>query len=165
VPPGQIGVITTSAPKKSSVLHDAIFAAAEDLATRERQRRKIVLVITDGDTSGSSRGFDETTQSLLEKDVQVFAVGVDLPTPFSKLSVLGDYAKSTGGDVFFHDGIQHIEQSYAPRLKRPVISTSWAMCPIMRYSGPAVFRNIEVDVAGQKSQDLHAKGITIPVDG
>jgi VWFA-related protein len=159
VPPGQIGVITTSAPKKSSVLHDAIFAAAEDLATRERQRRKIVLVITDGDTSGSSRGFDETAQSLLEKNVQVFAVGVDLPTPFSKLSVLGDYAKSTGGDVFFHDGIQHIEQSYASATEeaRNQYVLGYVSNNEVLGAGP-VFRNIEVDVAGRNLKTIHRKG-------
>src|SRR5204863_2593482 len=50
VPPGQIGVIVTAPPKASKVLHDAIFTAGSDLAKRERNRRKIVIVISDGET-------------------------------------------------------------------------------------------------------------------
>jgi len=38
VPPGQIGVVTTIPPKESKVLHDAIFAAAQDLSKRDRNR-------------------------------------------------------------------------------------------------------------------------------
>ncbi len=117
VPPGQIGVITTAPPKPAKVLHDAIFTAASDLGKRERNRRKVVLVISDGDTTGSQHSFDETTQSLLEKSVQVYAVGIDQPFPFKKFSVLEDYAKTTGGDVYFGNSIQATERSYSTASK------------------------------------------------
>src|SRR5262249_39408285 len=60
VPPAQVGVMTTIPPRASRVLHDAIFAAAADLGRRDRQRRKIVLVVTDGEISGNSHSFDDT---------------------------------------------------------------------------------------------------------
>ena len=68
--------------------------AAADLSKRDRNRRKMVLVISDGDTTGSTHSFDETSQSLLEKDVQVYAIGLDQPFPFKNVSVLKEYAKS-----------------------------------------------------------------------
>ena len=57
VPPGQLGVLVTQPPKKIKVLNDAIFTAATDLAKRERDRRKMVLVISDGQTNGSNHSF------------------------------------------------------------------------------------------------------------
>src|SRR5215467_3605855 len=81
VPPGQVGVIFTSPPKVTNVLNDALFEAASDLAKRERNRRKIVLVISDGQNNGNDHSFDETARSLLETGVQVYAVGIDQPFP------------------------------------------------------------------------------------
>src|SRR5213083_2523315 len=51
--PGQVGVVITSPPKVTNVLNDALFEAASDLATREHNRRKIVLVISDGQNNGN----------------------------------------------------------------------------------------------------------------
>ena len=46
VPPGQLGIIVTMPPKPSKVLNDAIFTAAADLSKRDRNRRKMMLVIS-----------------------------------------------------------------------------------------------------------------------
>ncbi len=108
LPPGQAnpGGVIISPPKESKVLNDAIFAAAADLSKRERSRRKMVLVISDGDTTGSDHSFDDAKNILLQFGVQVYAVGLDQPFPFKKVSVLDDYAKATGGDVYFVGSIQ-----------------------------------------------------------
>src|SRR5262245_57422923 len=66
VPPGQVGVIVTQPRAKIKVLNDALFSAASDLAKRERDRRKMVLVISDGISNGSTHTFDETVRSLLD---------------------------------------------------------------------------------------------------
>ena len=93
------GVIVTSPPKATKVLNDAIFAAASDLSKRERNRRRIVLVISDGQNSGNDHSYDETTKTLLQTGIQVYAIGLDQPLPFKKFSVLDDYDKATGGDA------------------------------------------------------------------
>jgi len=159
VPPGQLGVIVTSPPKRSKVLHDAIFAAALDLGKRERERRKMVLVVSDGDTTGSDHSFEETSRSLLEKGVQVYAVGIDQPFPFKKFSVLDDYAKTTGGDVFFTNSARNMETAYSSATEEArnqyvigYISSNEVVGP-----GP-VFRNITVQVAGRDLKTLHRKG-------
>jgi VWFA-related protein len=159
VPPGQVGVIVTSPPKASKVLHDAIFLAASDLAQRERDRRKIVLIISDGESSGSEHSFDDTAQSLLAKGVQVYAVGLDRPFPYNKLSMLADYAKATGGDVYFADSIQNIERSYSVVTEEArnqyVIGYLSSNEPV----GPGpIFRNIEVEIQGRDLKTLHRKG-------
>jgi VWFA-related protein len=159
VPPGQLGIVVTMPPKPSKVLHDAIFAAATDLVGRDRTRRKIVLVISDGQTTGNTHSFDETIQSLLEKGVQVYAVGVDQPFPYKTVSVLDDYAKATGGDAYFVGSVQHIETAYATVTEeaRNQYVLGYVSSNEVAGAGP-VFREIEVDVAGQNLKTLHRKG-------
>jgi VWFA-related protein len=159
VPPGQLGIVVTMPPKPSKVLHDAIFAAATDLVGRDRTRRKIVLVISDGQTTGNTHSFDETIQSLLEKGVQVYAVGVDQPFPYKTVSVLDDYAKATGGDAYFVGSVQHIETAYATVTEEARNQYVLGYVSSNEVAGPGpVFRGIEVDVAGQNLKTLHRKG-------
>ena len=157
VPPGQVGVINTLPPKASKVLHDAIFTATADLAKRERNRRKIVLIVSDGDTTGSSHSYDETAKSLLETGTQVYAVGLDQPFPFKKVSVLDDYAKTTGGDAFFVGSIQDIEKAYSSSTEeaRNQYILGYISNNELVGLGP-VFRDIAVAVGSYKT--LHRKG-------
>jgi VWFA-related protein len=159
VPPGQVGVIVTNPPKASKVLDDAIFAAAADLGSRERNRRKIVLVISDGESTGNDHSFDETTQSLLEKGVEVYAIGLDQPFPYKELSVLQQYAKSTGGDVYFVNSQQNIESSYSTVTEeaRNQYILGYVSNNEVVGTGP-VFRSIEVEVAGGNLKTRHRKG-------
>jgi len=159
VPPGQVGVIVTNPPKASKVLDDAIFAAAADLGSRERNRRKIVLVISDGESTGNDHSFDETTQSLLEKGVEVYAIGLDQPFPYKELSVLQQYAKSTGGDVYFVNSLQNIESSYSTVTEeaRNQYILGYVSNNEVVGTGP-VFRSIEVEVAGGNLKTRHRKG-------
>jgi len=159
VPPGQVGVVITSAPKITNVLNDAIFEAASDLAKRERNRRKIVLVISDGQNNGNDHSFDETTKSLLQTGVQVYAVGLDQPFPYNKTSVLDDYAKTTGGDAYFVNSIQSIERSYASATEEARNQYVLGYVSNNEVLGPGpVFRGIQVRIAGNNLKTLHRKG-------
>jgi VWFA-related protein len=159
VPPGQLGVITTTPPKTSKVLHDAMFMAADDLGKRDRNRRKVVLVVSDGEATGSDHSYNETAQSLLEKGVQVYAVGFDQPFPYNKFSVLSDYAKTTGGDVFFENSVHNIEKSYATATEaaRNQYVIGYISNNEVTGAGP-VFREISVEVRGKNLKALHRKG-------
>jgi len=117
------------------------------------------LVISDGESTGNTHSFDETIQSLLEKGVQVYGVGVDQPFPYKTLSVLQDYAKATGGDAYFVGSVQHIETAYATVTEeaRNQYVLGYVSSNEVAGAGP-VFREIEVDVAGQNLKTLHRKG-------
>jgi VWFA-related protein len=159
VPPGQLGVFVTIPPKPSKVLNDAIFAAAADLAKRDRNRRKMVLVISDGDTTGSTHSFDETSQALLEKDVQVYAIGLDQPFPFKTVSVLQEYAKATGGDAYFVNSLHSIENSYSTVTEeaRNQYILGYISSNEVKGAGP-VFRDLTVEVLGRNLKPLQRKG-------
>ena len=159
VPPGQLGVIVTSPPKATKVLNDAIFAAASDLSKRERNRRRIVLVISDGQNSGNDHSFDETTKNLLQTGIQVYAIGLDQPFPFKKFSVLDDYAKATGGDVYFVGSIQNIEKAYMSATEEA--RNQYVLAYLSNneiHSADPVFRDIAVQIASGNLKTLHRKG-------
>jgi VWFA-related protein len=159
VPPGQLGVFVTSPPKNIKVLHDAIFDAATDLKKREPNRRKVVLVISDGTTTGSEHSFDETVQSLLDGGIQVYAIGMD-QTPLTRIgSVLSDYAGTTGGDAYFVGSIQNLEHSYATAAEtaRNQYVLGYVSSNTIRGEDP-VFREIQVSVARGAFEVRHRKG-------
>jgi VWFA-related protein len=159
VPPGQLGVNVTSPPKASFVLNDAIFAAAEDLARRDRTRRKVVLIVSDGESSGNVHSFDDARKSLLEKNIQVYAVGLDQPFPYKKVSPLADYAKATGGDVIFADSVKDIENAYSTITEEARNQYVLGYLSNNEVAGPGpVFRQLDVSVAGTNLKVIHRRG-------
>jgi VWFA-related protein len=160
VPPGQLGVLITQDPPKIKVLNDALFAAASDLEKRERDRRKIVLVISDGTSNGSTHAFQETVNSLLDASVEVYAITVDQTFLTRKFTSLNDYAKSTGGDSYYvGSSVQSIETGYARAAEQArnqyVLGYVSANKPVGR---EPVFRNIEVKLARADYSTLHRTG-------
>jgi len=112
--------------KESSVLNDAILAAATDLAKRDRSRRKIIFVISDGAESGSAASYSDVLKVLLSNEISVYAVAVDasaipgysdvnkLHIPgFAYGNILGKYVGATGGEVFAEFTRDAIEAAYA----------------------------------------------------
>src|SRR6266446_4514218 len=64
-------------PKVARVLNDAILLAARDLSKRDRARRKIIFIISDGREQGSTASFKDTLKVLLTQNITVYAVGVE----------------------------------------------------------------------------------------
>jgi VWFA-related protein len=159
VPPGNLGITSPLPPKPTNVLNDAIYVAASDLAKREKNRRKMVLVISDGQNDGNDHTFDETTKTLLEVGIEVYSVGVDRPFPYNVNSVLTDYAKTTGGDVYFANSVQSIERSYSDATEeaRNQYVLAYVSNNEVQGDGP-VFREIQVKMAGGNLKTLYRKG-------
>jgi VWFA-related protein len=64
-------------PREAHVLNDAILRAALDLSKRDRTRRKVIFVISDGREMGSQASYNEVRRLLQTRDIQVRAVVVD----------------------------------------------------------------------------------------
>ncbi len=58
------------------VLNDAVLRAAKDLARRERTRRRLLFVITDGREARSSARYQDVLKVLLSSDITVYGLGV-----------------------------------------------------------------------------------------
>lgn len=83
-------------------IDDALFAAAQALRDRPVDRRKIILLVTDGlNAKNNTSSFDDTLKQLLSAGVSVYAVGVDAAILNRIKSVPARYAHSTGGDIYY----------------------------------------------------------------
>jgi len=124
-------------PKQARVINDAILEAARDLSKRDRARRKIIFVISDGRERGSTASYKDTLKVLLTQNIIVYAVGVDgaaLPgydklqkihipnlglnklgfEPIGYGNILSKYVGATGGGTVYAESARvDIEQAYA----------------------------------------------------
>ena len=124
--PSKPSISVNLPPKEYYVLNDAILAAATDLARRDRSRRKVVFVISDGREQGSSASYQEVLKVLLSNGISVYAIGVDSAAipGYEKLAqisvpkmgsgnILPKYVSATGGEVFAEFTKPAIESAYA----------------------------------------------------
>jgi len=124
-------------PKQARVINDAILQAARDLTKRDRTRRKIIFVISDGRERGSIASYADTLKVLLTQNIIVYAVGVDgaalpgygklqkihLPglgmdkigfEPIGTGNILSKYVNATGGGTVYAESARAgIEQAYS----------------------------------------------------
>ncbi len=120
-PPGPAKVPTeANGHPNTKHINDAIYAAAEQLQDRPRERRKIIFLISDGQNAkNNTHKYDETLQLLLSNDISVYAVGVgeanmNRGITFLGNNILSKYAHSTGGDIFYGGmSRENLEELYA----------------------------------------------------
>lgn len=102
-----IPVIPQAAPPQDRdrrVLHDAIYTAARDLALRAEDRRRIIIVISDGIDERSEIDPEEVHLTLLESDVQVYPIGLNVELFVRLTDSLDGYADITGGTLHYTNG-------------------------------------------------------------
>jgi VWFA-related protein len=156
--PGQID--TPSAPppiSESYVLNDAILRAAQDLAKRDKTRRKIIFVISDGREMGSKANYDEVKKLLLAQNIQVYALGVDTAAipiydrlnrirfpGFGYGNILPKYASDTAGETFAAFDRNTIEEAYSRITDRA--RNQYTLGYNTRATASTSYRTIEVRV-------------------
>jgi len=153
-------------PKESHVLNDAILRAALDLSKRERTRRKVIFVISDGRELGSKASYRDVLRLLETRDIQVRAVVVDsgaLPgfRQVGKIhlpgqgfnNILPRYVSATCGESDLDRlSSNAIEEAYAQITSeaRNQYTLGYSPKPV---TGASPYRNVEVVV--------HKKGLTV----
>jgi VWFA-related protein len=145
-------------PKEAHVLNDAILRAALDLSKRERTRRKVIFVISDGREMGSKASYSDVLKLLLAQGIQVKAVAVEgaaLPV-YNKLeklrlplqgysNILPKYSSATGGgQVFTELSRNAIEESYAQITSEA--RNQYTLGYTTRATASTAYRNIEVRI-------------------
>jgi len=122
---GRAGDVQTP-PREFYVLNDAILRAAQDLSKRDKTRRRIIFVVSDGRELGSTASYDEVRRILLANNISIYGVGVDtaaipiydkanrIRVPgFGTGNILPRYVSDTAGDMMAEFDRQGIEQAYA----------------------------------------------------
>jgi VWFA-related protein len=118
------GVITI--PKEIHTLNDAILAAAKELSTRPKGRRRIIYVVSDGHEYGSKATVKEVIHYLQTNNIYVYGTLVGTSAawgegrishvhlPFTMYdNVLYKYIAATGGQADSERNLNGIEKSYA----------------------------------------------------
>jgi VWFA-related protein len=160
VPVGGAPVPTVSTPpKEARVLNDAILRAALDLSKRDKTRRKVIFVISDGREMGSNASYSDVLKLLLAQGIQVRAVAVEnsaLPI-YNKLerlhlpregygNILPKYTSATGGgDVYDRLSRNAIEDAYAQITSEA--RNQYTLGYTTRATASSAKREIEVKVA------------------
>jgi VWFA-related protein len=100
--------------KTTKHLDDAIHAAAEALRGRDRERRKVIILVSDGvDARTNTYNYDQTLAQLLSSNVSVYAIGTDAALLRRGASPLSRYARATGGDTYFVNNAPALSRAYA----------------------------------------------------
>lgn len=112
-------------PKEIHTLNDAIFAAAKELSTRPKERRRIIYVISDGKENGSKATYKEVLKYLQTNEISVYGTLVGdsalwgegflsrFHLPFTMYdNRLVSYVIQTGGTLDAERNLNGIEKSY-----------------------------------------------------
>jgi VWFA-related protein len=143
--------------KTAHVLNDAILAAAKDLATRDKARRKIIFIISDGREYRSDASYGDVLKVLLSNGIMVYGIGVEssaipgynklerLHIPkFGYSDILPKYANASGGEVLNEYSKNSIEDVY-----QQVIGSArnqYTLGYVARATPSSAYREIEVRI-------------------
>lgn len=98
----------------TKTVDDAVYAAAQLLKDRGRERRKFIFLISDGVNSKLNKmSFQDTARALLTAGISVYGVGVGNAFLNPKINRVSRYAHATGGDVFYASKREEVERLYS----------------------------------------------------
>jgi VWFA-related protein len=164
--PGQQRNAIESAPPKdaepSRVLNDALLRAAVDLGRREKARRRVIFIISDGRENGSRASYKDVLKVLLTNNVSVYGVAVDAAAipGYNKLAkirlprqgysnILPKYASATGGEIFTEFTAQALESAYGSAMEES--RSQYTLVYNSAATASTSYRKIEVRVGGYGS--------------
>lgn len=114
--PNITGGLTNLKGPSTKALDDAVYEAAQLLKDRDpaRNRRKIILLISDGINGPKANKFnyDTVLKELLRYDIAVYGVGIGSANFERRFERLSKYAHFTGGDVYYGLKSRTIEELY-----------------------------------------------------
>ena len=142
-------------PQESHVLNDAILAAALDLSKRDKARRKIIFVVSDGREIGSTASYRDVLKVLLSNGIAVYGIGVGgtgIPG-YGRLQrlhlpkmgygdILPKYASATAGEVFNETSRDAIETAYSHTIGQA--RNQYTMGYLARATPSSSYRQIEI---------------------
>jgi Ca-activated chloride channel homolog len=148
----------------TKALDDAVFGAAQLLHDRARNRRRIILLISDGQNGGkktNKMNYDSVVKTLLHDNIEVYSVAVASAYLERKFSRLVEYAHDSGGEVFFAAKRETMEDLYARIGEEARNQYTIAYVPQGTDRG-AEFHNVEVRVKREglsiKTRDRYYTG-------
>ncbi|PYV43963.1 MAG: hypothetical protein DMG06_08565 [Acidobacteria bacterium] len=112
--PVETGTGRVSQPKTLNVhIDDAVFAASQELRRRAKERRKVIIIISNGQNApGNRNSYESTMESVLTSDIVLYGIGQGSALLGRKFNTLTKYADATGGAVFYPMKTSSFSDSY-----------------------------------------------------
>ena len=112
-PPQAAPVNMLHAPTKA--LDDAVHASAKLLQDRGADRRKIVLLISDGENEKQFNHYtyNDTLEELQRSNISVFSLATGSSAYRKRFSRLVNYANASGGDIYYAAKSDSMEKLYS----------------------------------------------------
>src|SRR5262245_51921460 len=148
-------------------LYDAIYVAiSEKLSKESEQRRKVLIVITDGDDNSSRLSLTETLDLAQRNNVTIYCISTNASANnSSKEAERGDktlkrFSDETGGKTFFPLKLTDLASSFTD------IGEELRSQYTIGYQSPRIddgtFRRIRIDVLNKNYKTRHRTGYYAP---
>jgi Ca-activated chloride channel family protein len=133
--------------RPSKALDDAVHSAAELLKGRGADRRKIVLVVSDGvnEPKLNHHTYEQVIESLLRNNISVFSLALGSETATRKFSRLAAYAGESGGDIYYARKSSAIEELYSRITEEARHEYTLAYVPLGNHRD-STYHKVEVQV-------------------
>jgi VWFA-related protein len=101
--PPPVAAPTYAGARTSKAMDDALFSAAKLLQGRGSDRRRIILILSDGRNEPrlNHHTHDGVAELLLRDNISVYSLAIGADGPKRQFSKLADYATTTGGDIVY----------------------------------------------------------------
>jgi Ca-activated chloride channel homolog len=113
--PNITGALRNIKGQPTKALDDAVYTSAQLLRDRGRDRRKIIVLISDGQNGirANKVSYDDAVKELLRTGISVYSVAVGSAFFDRKFNRLVNYAHASGGEVYFAAKQNTMEELYA----------------------------------------------------
>ncbi len=103
---------------ESKDLDDAVLYAAQLLRERPLDRRKLLLIVSDGRNSrNNTASYDQVIRTVLSSSISIYGIGVSQAVLDRKRAAIARYVDATGGDIFYAASRHALEADYARILE------------------------------------------------
>lgn len=106
------GPVPTANSPAGTVLYDAVFLAADERLRRE-VGRKVIILITDGEDTGSRVSRDKAIEAAQKADAIIYSIYYQDPRYGGNEGVLKRMSEETGGRVFRVDRRMNLESIFS----------------------------------------------------
>jgi Ca-activated chloride channel homolog len=101
--PPPLAAPTYAGARTTKAMDDALFSSAGLLQSRGSDRRRIILIVSDGGNEPklNHHTHDKVVDLLLRDNISAYNLAIGADGPKRRFSMLADYATATGGDIVY----------------------------------------------------------------
>ena len=152
-----------------TALYDAIYLAVDQrLSTSNREGRRVVVVISDGDDNASRVSLTETLELSQRNDVAIYTISTNSTANFvTREQVRGDrtletFAVETGGRAFFPFKLEELAVNFAD-ISEELRSQYTLVYTPTNLARDGSYREIRIDTLDDDYEAKHREGYYAPV--